>query len=139
MRIVAGLVQGPFTGETPFKTASVRMLSFLHPDFSWFCIETEETIPGFPDVIKVPRGHALGSFSRFFEFKCSNEYGVIKFKKSQPLFYRQNYLQHVIDILAWDKRYSRVVMISAAEVLERKSLTFRLPDDAPIAITAKML
>ena len=53
-----------------------------------FCIETEETIPGFPDVEILPKEHGIDPL--FLEYKVSDKRGVIKFKKSQPIFYKKH-------------------------------------------------
>lgn len=51
-----------------------------------FCIETEETVKGFPDVMCL----TMASIAIFFEFKYSSASGKIKFQPTQPSFYRQN-------------------------------------------------
>jgi hypothetical protein len=125
MRVVPGLVEGPFADETEFKGAVVKRLSALG-EASFFCIETEETIPGFPDVLKLPLDRYQTN-ATMIEFKCSDASGKIAFKKSQPLFYRQNYKKHWILILAWDKRTSQSICFTAEEILKYKSLSIRLP------------
>lgn len=67
---------------------------------TFFCIETEATIVGFPDVIKIRTPDLYGErikpgmFSLnncdFLEFKISNKKGIIKFKPTQPAFYKKN-------------------------------------------------
>ena len=55
----------------------------------YFCIETEETIKGFPDVLAVVRGALNHQFPKFFEFKKARK-GWIEFQPTQPAFYKAN-------------------------------------------------
>ena len=69
--------------EQQFKVKYVnKVLRKLYPTV--FCIETEETVAGFPDVLCLQKnGKAV-----FYEFKFSNAQGKIKFQPTQPAFYR---------------------------------------------------
>jgi hypothetical protein len=73
-----------------------------------FCIETEETIAGFPDVMEVITLSA-GSTSQvfFFEFKISDRSGSIKFQPTQPAFYKQNH-ELPIKVVAYNRVSRRV-------------------------------
>ena len=73
-----------------------------------FCIETEETIAGFPDVMEVITLSA-GSCSQvfFFEFKISDRSGSIKFQPTQPAFYKQN-SELPIKVVAYNRVSRRV-------------------------------
>lgn len=51
-----------------------------------FCIETEETVAGFPDVMCVDRDNRI----QLLEFKVSDRSGSIKFQPTQPAFYRMH-------------------------------------------------
>lgn len=51
-----------------------------------FCIETEETIAGFPDVMLLDMDNRV----YFLEFKIADKNGRFKFQSTQPAFYRQN-------------------------------------------------
>ena len=51
------------------------------------CIESEETCPGFPDVLA--RDPETDKFT-FYEFKVTDAKGYFKFTKDQPRFYRLN-------------------------------------------------
>jgi hypothetical protein len=55
----------------------------------YFCIETEETIKGFPDVLAVITGTLNHQFPKFFEFKKARK-GWIEFQPTQPAFYKAN-------------------------------------------------
>jgi hypothetical protein len=88
-----------------------------------FEIENEEKEPGMPDVLTlIPDSPAF-----FTEFKYADKNGVIEFKKSQPLFYRQH-CDLLIQILAWDGRAEgRVVYLDPSEVVDAKTLRITLP------------
>lgn len=126
MKLVMGLVPGPYISETEYKGAVISRLSSLFPSSGrWFSIESEETEPGFPDKIRISSDRP----SKLLEFKYA-KHGVIEFQKSQPLFYRQ----HRDDgfdmwILAWDNRFGRSVLISPAEVVAAKRLSMTLPEE----------
>lgn len=70
--------------EQQFK---MRWISFNRPFWKkLWCIETEETVAGFPDVL----GIDFEGKAHFFEFKISDSKGNIKFQPTQPAFYRMN-------------------------------------------------
>lgn len=73
-----------------------------------FCIETEETVKGFPDVMCLS-----GTKAYFFEFKYSNAQGKIKFQPTQPAFYRLNNKYMHIWIVAYNKKTNTVVQFPA--------------------------
>lgn len=77
-----------------------------------FCIETEETEPGFPDAIAF---YDHSEAYAMYEFKASNHKGIIKFKPSQPRFYRKNpYLD--ITIVAYNNMTAEKAVFSAHEL-----------------------
>lgn len=51
-----------------------------------FCIETEETVGGFPDVLCLQQDNK----AVFYEFKYSTAQGKIKFQPTQPAFYKSH-------------------------------------------------
>lgn len=56
-----------------------------------FCIETEETVAGFPDVMCLKHDEETNEWIvHFFEFKISNKSGKIKFQPTQPAFYKKH-------------------------------------------------
>jgi hypothetical protein len=91
---------------------------------TYFCIETESTEPGFPDVLILSR---YGGAYSLFEFKVSDERGVITFKKSQPLFYKKH-ADLYIRIIAWDVPGNRAVVIQPSSVVRSKTLKIKLPE-----------
>ena len=73
-----------------------------------FCIETEETVKGFPDVMCLAGKKGLQPVAFFFEFKYSNAQGKIKFQPTQPAFYKaHNEIMHII-IVAYNKKTNKV-------------------------------
>ena len=55
-------------------------------NFYHFCIETEETVKGFPDVIAISK---IDSTTTLLEFKFTKT-GKIKFQPTQPAFYKSH-------------------------------------------------
>lgn len=55
-------------------------------NFYQFCIETEETVKGFPDVIAISE---IDSTTTLLEFKFTKT-GKIKFQPTQPAFYKSH-------------------------------------------------
>ena len=130
MKEVKNLVKGPFKDEEAFKQAVLKVLR-THPKYKRFEIENEEKEPGMPDVLSISA--SLPSF--FTEFKISDGKGIIEFTKDQPLFYKQNE-DLLIDILAWDIRFNRVVALTPSEVLKAlkantnlKLRTVKIPEE----------
>jgi hypothetical protein len=121
---IIGLVDGPFADEGSFQSACLPVLFSLAPKAGkWFPIESEETVPGFPDTIRISRGLP----SKLIEYKIVKPDGKIHFQRSQPLFYRQN-VQLDIIVLIWDGRRNRVLMMQASEVLAAKKLRIPVPE-----------
>jgi hypothetical protein len=124
MKIINGLVYGPFKNEQEFKQAVIRAWRKNEPECTYFEIENEEKEPGMPDVLMV--SPSMPAY--FTEFKYADKNGVITFKKSQPLFYRQH-RDIIIQILAWDCRMEgRIVQLDPSEVTGAKSLRISLPE-----------
>jgi hypothetical protein len=121
MKIINGLVHGPFKNEQEFKQAVLKVWKKSNPEAVCFEIENEEKEPGMPDVLTINPSLP----AHFTEFKYSDKHGVIEFKKSQPLFYRQH-RDLLIQILAWDCRgEGRVVHLEPSEVINAKRLRIR--------------
>lgn len=70
--------------EQQFKTAWVHTFSRFYKKM--WCIETEETVAGFPDVMTVDSESRI----HLFEFKVTDNNGRFKFQPTQPAFYRKN-------------------------------------------------
>lgn len=86
------------------------------PGFASFCIETEETIAGFPDVLCIDKKtkHAY-----FLEFKFTKN-GKIKFQPTQPAFYRKHYYLP-IQIIAYNARTQTVHYIMKEGLFQESS------------------
>lgn len=117
-------VNGPFDTETPFQNACTASLKAIWPSDIFVHLETEETEPGMPDTLRLSAVRPALQI----EFKVSDLRGKIRFKKSQPLWYRRYFMLDVI-ILAWDKRFNRTVLITSDEIVKNASLVFTLPTD----------
>lgn len=120
---INGLVSGPYKPgqEDRFKADILKIWASRNDGWEHLKIETEETEPGFPDVVSLSaNGYCLT------EFKVSAANGVIKFEKSQLLFYKQH-INLRINILAWDVSGNRVVSISPHEIIPSRTLNFKIP------------
>lgn len=84
-----------------------------------FCIETEETVAGFPDVIELTT-FCGKTTARFFEFKISDNRGNIKFQPTQPSFFKQNY-ELDIKVVAYNRVSKRVHVFSTNEIFDKES------------------
>ena len=70
-----------------------------------FCIETEETEPGFPDVLEIKGGKAV-----LYEMKLANKKGIFKMQKTQPLFYKKHQNLQIY-VVVWDNAMSNYISI----------------------------
>ena len=89
------------------------------PNQKIFCIETEETVAGFPDVMELFTGGAT-AVVHFYEFKASDRYGNIEFQPSQPAFYKSNE-DLKVQVVAYNRKSQRVHMFSANEIFNKDS------------------
>jgi hypothetical protein len=117
-------VAGPFQTETPYQKACVAQLRRIYPGDTFVDLETEETEPGMPDTVRLSPVRP----SLQIEFKVSDARGAIKFKKSQPLWYKRHLTLDVI-IIAWDKRMNRSVLITSDIIVLNADLRFQIPMD----------
>ena len=86
-----------------------------------FCIETEETVAGFPDVIELVTISARSCTQAFFyEFKFSDKNGNIKFQPTQPAFYKHN-SELLINVVAYNRFSKRVHVFSTNEIFNKDS------------------
>lgn len=83
-------------------------------DFFTFCIETEETVKGFPDVLCINKETGVASFE---EFKYTKT-GKIKFQPTQPAFYKK-YNDLPIAIVAYDAKTDKVHMFMTYELFDK--------------------
>lgn len=124
MRDLGDYIGGPFNDEAAFKAAVLKRWRGRDSTITRFEVENEEKAPGMPDCLSImPDGKAF-----FTELKVSDKNGVITFERTQPLFYKQYGEKVGISILAWDKRFNRVVQIEADEVTAAKSLRIQIPE-----------
>ena len=101
--------------EQEFKMLFIKSAS-NKKDFHMFCIETEETVKGFPDVLYIKKSDAQASFE---EFKYTKT-GKIKFQPTQPAFYKK-YNDLPITIVAYDAKTDKVHTFMAYELFDRNS------------------
>ena len=85
-------------------------------DFYCFCIETEETVKGFPDVLCVEKSTDKASFE---EFKYTKT-GKIKFQPTQPSFYKR-YSTLPICIVAYNAKSDKVHCFMTHELFNKES------------------
>ena len=83
-----------------------------------FCIETEETVAGFPDVMELLIDSTIRA--HFYEFKFSDKRGNIKFQPTQPAFYRM-YPEMEICVIAYNCVSKRVHLFSTNEIFCKDS------------------
>lgn len=84
-----------------------------------FCIETEETIAGFPDVMELI-SYREHSVAKFYEFKISDKSGNIKFQPTQPAFFKSN-SELYIRVVAYNRASKRVHRFSPSEIFDKES------------------
>lgn len=87
--------------------------------FNYFCIETEETVKGFPDVLAVHKETYVASF---MEFKYTKT-GKIKFQPTQPAFYKK-YKDLVIMIVAYNAKTNKVHTFITDSLFDKGSLYY---------------
>jgi hypothetical protein len=102
--------------EATFKKQKVEKWKTSGTFESVFCIETEETETGFPDVLAIDKVHV----SQLYEFKVSDARGIIKFERGQPLFYKK-YPHLNVEIVALDNRTGETVFIPSAALFDPNS------------------
>ena len=105
--------------EQQFKMKCIKeLLSKIH-NYS-FCIETEETIKGFPDVmcINVPCEDVRVPF--FYEFKLSDKSGKIKFQPTQPAFYK-SHKDLGIMVIALNKKTGKAHSFPVEDLFHKES------------------
>lgn len=108
--------------EQPFKMKYIKLrMKKMKPSSKIFCIETEETCAGFPDTIELQTISA-GSCTQifFYEFKCSDKNGNIKFQATQPAFYKAN-SELGIKVIAYNQYSKRVHLFSTNEIFNKDS------------------
>lgn len=104
--------------EKDYERERVAQFAYENQQLSYYMIETEETQDGFPDVLVVDKN--IGK-SSFLEFKVSDSRGRIKFRKSQPLFYKKNYFLK-IDVVALDIRNNKEHRFPALALFDKDNM-----------------
>ena len=116
-----------YEDEASFKKDYIKELkSAQQVPTDVYQIESEETEPGFPDLLAITNG-----FAKMYELKVSDRYGTITFKKSQPAFYKRNSRLDIL-VVAFDRRSGIVHTFDAKELFTEGSyslcgLKVRLP------------
>lgn len=81
------------------------------PSFYRFCIETEETVKGFPDVMEIDKFNLT---TVFIEFKFTKT-GKIKFQPTQPAFYK-SHPELIISIVAYNAKTKTLHLFGAGSL-----------------------
>ena len=101
-----------FKDEQSFKMAYIK----LKPkDLTCMCIETEETVKGFPDVMIVDGWNTVC----FEEYKYTKS-GIIKFQNTQPAFYKKH-KKFVIFIVAFNAKSGKVHYFPVEDLFKEDS------------------
>ena len=96
------------------------------PNFTKFCIETEETVKGFPDVMFIDNDTKQTWFA---EFKFTKT-GKIKFQPTQPSFYKK-YCHLPIKVIAYNAKTLTIHYIMK-EDLFHESGTYKMNEKAEV-------
>lgn len=83
-----------------------------------FCIESEETVKGFPDVLIIEEYNGGSQLPQFAEFKKARN-GWIEFQPTQPAFYRAH----------------KKLLISVISLVELKGKFYVVPLPVPIVLS----
>lgn len=106
--------------EQSFKMKYIKDYMNVHrKDQKIFCIETEETVRGFPDVMEVLCIQNK-NITYFFEFKFSDNQGKIKFQPTQPAFYKKN-KEMFIEVIAYNRATKYLHQFSVKELFNKES------------------
>lgn len=129
MKMISGHgMSGPFKNEQDFKMAWIRSCTERAlPGTRFFCVETEETEPGFPDVMTL----SFKQTAKFFEMKLADAKDNFTLQPTQPLFYR-GHTDMNISIMVWSNKRNKLYKINASEIITRVlgnvKLTLNLSD-----------
>lgn len=84
----------------------------------FFCIETEETVHGFPDVMHI-QNKGDGNYVYFYEFKFTKN-SKIHFQASQIAFYKK-YASLKTKIVALEQKIGLIHLFSAKHLFDKDS------------------
>lgn len=91
-----------------------------------FCIETEETVKGFPDVLIIEEGNYCRQTPYFLEFKKAKN-GIIHFQPTQPAFFKSHKrLFHSVVALVENKGKFYVIALPAVVAYAKLNGTLQL-------------
>ena len=103
------------SNEQTFKMKYIKEVLSKKGD-TVFCIETEETIKGFPDVLCIEK---TSGRAYFFEFKYAKS-GRIKFQPTQPSFYKAH-PELIIQVVAYDNKKDFVHVFNVRSLFDKES------------------
>lgn len=105
---------GPYKSEQEFKKDFIKkMIERDYAGVRYFCIETEETEPGFPDVMRLD----FKNVADFYEMKITDSKNCFELQRSQPLFYMNN-PDLVIHVVVWSTVENRPHIFTKKEIVK---------------------
>lgn len=104
-------MKSQYKNEAEFKKDFVEILR--KNGYTVFCIESEETAPGFPDVMAVYDEKVY-----FYEMKITDRHGSFKMQKTQPKFYK-TYPNLKIYVVIWDNGMHNYLSVPAKMIADR--------------------
>ena len=104
-------MKSQYKNEAEFKRDFVELLR--ESGGTPFCIESEETEPGFPDVLEIKGGKAV-----LYEMKLANKKGIFKMQKTQPLFYKKHQNLQIY-VVIWDNGMHNYLTVPAKMIADR--------------------
>lgn len=110
--------------EQQFKMKWIKINEL--PKIVPFCIETEETVKGFPDVLCIDKETKQ---AYFLEFKFTKS-GNIKFQPTQPAFYKKHFYLP-IKIIAYNAK-TRTVHYIQKEHLFCENSAYKMNEKAEV-------
>ena len=113
--------------EQQFKMKWLKLNEL--PNILSLCIETEETVKGFPDVLSIDKETKK---TYFFEFKFTKR-GKIRFQPTQPAFYKK-YAYLSIWIIAYNA-HTRTVHIIPKEALFQENSDYKMNEKAEVDLS----
>lgn len=117
--------------EQSFKMKYIKVYMKLNQDFQRiFCIETEETVKGFPDVMEIIIQPLKTNTVNFYEFKFSDKNGKIKFQPTQPSFYRHNSALN-IEVVAYNQKTEKIHIFKTESLFDIES-PYRMNEKAEV-------
>jgi hypothetical protein len=100
-------------GETSFKTSWIKFAEAFSEEYSFFQVENEEKVPGFPDVLMIAKDLP----AILLEFKVVGKNGKIRFEPYQPAFYKTHGKHVRIRVVVYDPRDNAVYYLTCEEAI----------------------